>query len=137
MIPGLMPSFNRQQRRAVYEMLRDRLSGLGDLYLALDRRDYATAERLAQEFGDDFRLLDDLGWRPRDDRQRFPLTMPEEDLLRVAKRLHQEAKAGFSGSEEARQQVDLDYRIKKRYQTASMACLLLLRDPSNPIIEED
>jgi len=36
--------------------------------------DFAAAERLGIEFGEDFRLLDGLGWRPDEDREVFELT---------------------------------------------------------------
>lgn len=42
------------------------------------QKDYATAERLGIEFGEDFRLLQDLGWSEDDDRDRVELTMPYE-----------------------------------------------------------
>jgi hypothetical protein len=129
---GLTPSLNRRQRKAIYDLVRDHLSGLNDLCIALDRRDYATAERLGLEFGEDFHLLGDLGWAPRDDRERFELTMPEEALIKAAKRLRKEAIDGLSGSEETRQQAELDDRVKTRYRIAADVCDLLLRDPLYP-----
>jgi hypothetical protein len=57
---------NREQRDGIYELVRNHLAGIGDVAIALeDNEDIATAERLAIEFGEDFRLLDDIGWRPR------------------------------------------------------------------------
>ena len=43
------------QRDALYEQVRNHLAALGDLWIALEhKRDYATAERLGIEFGEDF-----------------------------------------------------------------------------------
>ena len=43
-----------EQRRALYEQVRNHLAGLGDVFVALEcQKDYPTAERLAIEFGED------------------------------------------------------------------------------------
>jgi hypothetical protein len=83
------------QRDALYEQVRNHLAGLGDVVVALEcQKDYATAERLAIEFGEDFRLMADLGWQPQDGRDTVELTMPPHDLMEVAKRLRDEAHGG-------------------------------------------
>jgi hypothetical protein len=94
------------QRDALYELLRDHISAVGDIWTALDRNeDYATAERLATRFGEDFRLMRDLGWDPNDDRETVELTMPPLDLMRIAKRLRDDARGGIAGLEEERDSV--------------------------------
>jgi hypothetical protein len=94
------------QRDALYELLRDRISAVGDIWTALDRNeDYATAERLATRFGEDFRLMRDLGWDPNDDRETVELTVPPLDLMRIAKRLRDDARGGIAGLEEERDSV--------------------------------
>jgi hypothetical protein len=41
------------------------LGALNDVWIAMEcNKDFATAERLAIEFGEDFRLMEDLGWNP-------------------------------------------------------------------------
>jgi hypothetical protein len=85
------------QRDALYELVRDGLSAVGDIWKALDcNEDYATAERLATRFSEDFRLMRDLGWNPNDDRETVELTMPPLDLMRVAKRLRDDARGAAS-----------------------------------------
>lgn len=94
------------QRDALYELLRDRISAVGDIWTALDRNeDYATAERLATRLGEDFRLMRDLGWDPNDDRETVELTVPPLDLMRIAKRLRDDARGGIAGLEEERDSV--------------------------------
>ena len=94
------------QRDALYELLRDRISAVGDIWTALDRNeDYATAERFATRFGEDFRLMRDLGWNPDDDRETVELTMAPLDLMRIAKRLRDDARGGIAGLEEERDSV--------------------------------
>src|SRR6185312_2367039 len=68
------------------------LGGIGDVWISLEEnKDFATAERLGLEFGEDFRLLADIGWRPDENRVDFELTMPPHDLMEVLRRLHDEA----------------------------------------------
>jgi hypothetical protein len=56
-------SISSAQRDALYEHILSRLSGIGDVWLAVDAEDFETATRLGQEYADDLRLLlDDLGW---------------------------------------------------------------------------
>jgi hypothetical protein len=94
------------QRDALYEQVCNHLAALGDLWTALDsNKDYVTAERLAIEFGEDFRLMADLGWDPDDDRHSVELTMPPLDLMEVAKRLHEDAKGGLADVEKERTSV--------------------------------
>jgi hypothetical protein len=55
-------TIRRAQRDAIYEMVINHLSGIGDVWLAVHRRDFADAKRLGRKFGEDMRLLEDLGW---------------------------------------------------------------------------
>lgn len=94
------------QRDALYEQVCNHLAALGDLWTALEHNeDYATAERLAIEFGEDFRLMADLGWNPKDDRDMVELTMAPLDLMEVAKRLCEDAKGGLANVEDERESV--------------------------------
>lgn len=54
-------------------------------------KDFATAARLGLEFGEDFELLEDIGWGEDEGRESFELTMPVHDLTELLKRLHDEA----------------------------------------------
>jgi hypothetical protein len=54
--------------------------------LTEDRREYATAKRLGREFAEDVRLLEDLGWVERIDRETVALTQPSEELTRTLTR---------------------------------------------------
>lgn len=50
------------QRQVFYEMVLDHLSSVGDLRIAVENEEFATAERLGIEFGEDLRSMEDLGW---------------------------------------------------------------------------
>jgi hypothetical protein len=78
-------TITKEQRDGLYELVRHHLYSIEDLWIAFGRsRDYATAERLALEFGEDFRLLADIGWAADDDRESFELTIPPLDLDGIA-----------------------------------------------------
>ena len=93
------------QRDALYELVLDRLSGVGDISTELGNKDYAAAERIATRFSEDFRLMRDLGWDPNDDRETVELTLPPLELLRIAKRFRGDARGGIAGLEEERDSV--------------------------------
>ena len=76
-------TINREQRDAIYAEVTLDLDGIGDLAIAMNKADYATARRYRERFEDDMRLLDDLGWEPEQNRDEFELTMPTADLARV------------------------------------------------------
>jgi hypothetical protein len=110
------------QRKALYEQVRNHLAGLGDVFVALEcQKDYPTAERLAIEFGEDFRLMADLGWNPEDGRDDVELTMPPHDLMEVAKRLRDEAQGGLVDVEEDRESV-APPPVIKGYEDARDTC---------------
>lgn len=72
-------------------MLREQiltdLSGIDDLWMACQAGDFERAERLAAEFSDELRLMQDLGWDSAPPEKDIKLTMPVEDLLRLFTRL--------------------------------------------------
>jgi hypothetical protein len=89
----MSPTITAAQRDALYDQVLDRLSGIGDIAIAIGAENYDTAERLGREFSDDLRLLlDDLGLG---DGSGVPvdLTSPPEILRRILPRLSESAKA--------------------------------------------
>lgn len=57
------PKINAEQRNALYDSVVTHLSGIEDLYLAIESEDFERADRLGREFSDDLLLiLDGLGW---------------------------------------------------------------------------
>ena len=80
--------------------MRNHLAALGDVFVAMEyHKDFATAERLGIEFGEDFRLLQDIGWPEDDGRDRIELTMPSEDLTELMRRLLAEAQGGLADAQ--------------------------------------
>jgi hypothetical protein len=101
-------TITRAQRDAIYEMVINHLSGIGDVWLAVHRRDFADAKRLGRKFAEDLRLLEDLGWSETIDQETVTLTMPLGELTRTLARLHKDA-AGALGTYVSRPKADEEF----------------------------
>lgn len=122
-------TITKEQRDGLYELVRHHLYSIDDLWVAFGRsRDFATAERLALEFGEDFRLLTDIGWAADDDHKSFELTMPPLDLTELLRRLHAEADKVLVESGTEREASEEDARTDERFQIGHDACEQVLAD---------
>jgi hypothetical protein len=111
------------QRDALYDQILDRLSGIGDIELAIQLENYGAAERIGREYSDDLRLLlDDLGIGDGSG-DPVELTMPAELLRRILPRLRETAMNHTASLEpqwaEARE-------LKERNRLVSEACEAVL-----------
>jgi|SRR5215203_3962175 len=80
-----------EERDALYEQIYVRLSGIDEVWLAAQARDFERANEVAREFCDDLRLiLDDLGWGEGRGRP-VELVTPPEILRRVLTRMQGKA----------------------------------------------
>lgn len=128
-MPSITTTIDRDQRDGLYELVRNHLGAIGDVRVALEENgDFATAERLGIEFGEDFGLLADLGWRPREEREAFELTMPVHDLMEVLRRLHDEAEKVLLESGTERESREADAETDARLQLGLDACEKVLVD---------
>jgi hypothetical protein len=117
-MPRNTTTIDRDQRNGLYELVRNHLGSVGDLWDALERdKDFATAERLGLEFGEDFRLLDDLGWSEEDGREEVELTMPPHDLMETLRRLQGEAGLVLTGVEGSSDDAETNQRFRRGYET--------------------
>jgi hypothetical protein len=126
-MPGTTITISGAQRDGLYELARNHLGSVSDLWDALEeKKDFATAARLGLEFGEDFDLLDDIGWGEDEDRESFELTMPVHDLMELLKRLHDEAEEVLVGKGTERQAREDDRATEERYLRGLDACEELL-----------
>jgi len=115
------------QREGIYELVRNHLGSIEDFWVALERtRDFATAERLGREFAEDFRLLEDIGWAPDDQRGAFVITLPDEALAPVLQRLHREAVQVLIEHGAEAQASREDAETRRRLQLGYEACQEIL-----------
>jgi hypothetical protein len=89
-------TISREQRDAIYELVLDHLTGIGDVWIELEQRDFATAKRQAREFVEDLHLLNDLGWDETIESERVTLTVPPGKLVHILARLHRDAAGALS-----------------------------------------
>jgi hypothetical protein len=126
-MPGTTITISGPQRAGLYELVRNHLGSVGDLFDALERdKEFATAARLGLEFGEDFELLEDIGWGEDERRESFELTMPVHDLMELLKRLHDEAEQVLVGKGTERQAREDDRATEERYLRGLDACEELL-----------
>jgi hypothetical protein len=82
------PTLTPEQRDLLYGQILIRLSGIGDVWLAAESKNFETANRLGREFADDLLLvLDDLGWGEGTG-EPIELTTPPDVLRRAVERIH-------------------------------------------------
>jgi len=114
-VPHATAIINAEQRDAIYDLLLGRLTFLPDLFKAVEQEDFETARRLAREFTEDFRLLEDLGWGP-DERPEVSLTIPAGNLPPILERLRAEAQGGLSESAEERDSREAEEASRRRWR---------------------
>lgn len=124
-MPETTITIDRRQREGLYELVRNHLGAVGDLWVALEQsRDFAKAERLGLEFGEDFRLLADIGWAERERRERFELTMAPHDLTELLRRLRDEAAALLAEPDDSPDDAETIERLRQGHA----ACEALLAE---------
>ncbi len=115
----MSPAITAEHRDALYDQILDRLSGIGDIEVAIQAERYDTAERLGREYCDDLRLLlDDLGFGDGTG-EPIDLTAPPEVLRRILPRMRELAK-GHAASVEA-QWAEAE-EMKERSRLVAEAC---------------
>lgn len=115
-------TIDRERRDALYELVLNHVNSLGDLWVAMEERDFAKAERLGIEYGEDLRLMQDLGWAEEDGRESVELTMPSHDLMELLGRLRGEAESVLTGSACVRMLQAEEENARERYRRAKAAC---------------
>jgi hypothetical protein len=95
-----------EERDRLYEQILVHLSGIGDVWLAIEQEDFVAADRLGREFGEELQVvLDGLGWGDLAGRE-VRLTSSPEVLLRVFARLRDRAQDQRQSEEEERAEAE-------------------------------
>ena len=112
-----------EQRDALYDQILDRLSGIGDIELAIQTENYEGAERLSQEYVDDLRLLlEDLGFGDGSG-EPVALGSSPELLRRGLSRLREQAVRHAESIEPEWLEA---YELRERNRLVSEACTAVL-----------
>jgi hypothetical protein len=113
------------QRDALYDQALDRLSGIGDIEVAIRAGNYDLAERIGREYLDELRLLlDGLGLGEGDGRP-VELTAAPEVLRRALPRLQSQAESYTASLEPGLAEVR---EITARNQLVCEACEAVLSE---------
>jgi hypothetical protein len=119
-------TITNRQRAPIYEQLRRHIASIDDVRVFADA-DPEEAGRLAFQYADDFRLLEDLGWDREDPRDSIRLTMPPIDLRRALMRLQAEAEGELTSSAETEREEKAEHaEIREDSVAAREACRDLL-----------
>jgi hypothetical protein len=111
------------QRNALYDQILDRLTGIGDVWVAVCSEDYDAADRLGRDYSDELRLVtDDLGWG-KGDGGSIDLTVPREMLHRTLIRLRDAAVDYSAGQEKEWNEVK---EIEARNRLVAETCKSVL-----------
>jgi hypothetical protein len=81
-----------KERGTLHWLMARRLFILGQDPPALASSEGVDLNELAEEFGEDLRLMMDLGWEVEDDRKTVDLTLPAESLVKTIRRLRRDAR---------------------------------------------
>lgn len=132
-MPERTITIDREQRSGLYEAICNHLSGLGDVWLALEvEEDAERARTICAEFVEDVRLLRDLGWGRDVDAREFRLTMSPEALARVLARLRREAEEALTRSSEDLEAREREAATERRFRVAASTCVSLLAELVSP-----
>jgi hypothetical protein len=125
-VPAITITINREQRDGLYELVRNHLGSIGDLFDALEReKDFGKAERLGLEFIEDVRLMQDLGWGEDEGRNGVELTMQQHDLMEVLERLRGEAGLVLGDAEESNEDAETMRRFKQGHETCQQLLAMI------------
>jgi hypothetical protein len=116
-------TINRTERDALYDSLVTDLSAVGDISIDLDNDEPAHAKRLRRRFEVELRLLDDLGWEKKPDREQFELTMPAAQLGPIIERIYWSAVGSLANHpEELVEEAAYQLKTRSRRVRACLRC---------------
>lgn len=119
---NLLAEITGEERDAIYDLVLSHISGVDDLRMALEAEDFERARRLGIEFGDELRLLEDLGWG-YSAASIVHLTMEPTQLHRVFTRLRSDAEGLRLGEEREEAKIEDEARDwRQRAARITRAC---------------
>jgi hypothetical protein len=75
------------QRDAVYQYLLVDLGGVADITTLIRGGELVLARRLRSRFEEDMRLLDQIGWEPKGDKEVYAITLASNEIRAIFRRL--------------------------------------------------
>src|SRR5680860_512010 len=123
-----------KERDTLHWLMCRRLFILGQDPPELARQEGISLDELATEFGEDLRLMQDLGWEVEGDGETVELTMPREGLVKTLRRLRRDARrAPPCEKRHQRESEESDAERWERFRPAVAICEELLGRLNSPI----
>lgn len=119
-------TIDSEERDALHGLMLRRLFVLGEEPLELARAEGVGIERLGEEFGEDLRLMQDLGWLSESDSGTVELTLLAEELARTLKRLRRDARRAPCEERREREPQESDEERRRRFRRGVEVCEALL-----------
>jgi hypothetical protein len=126
-----------KERNTLHWLMCRRLFILGQDPPELARREGVSTEQLAEEFGEDLRLMQDLGWEVEGDGKTVELTIPREGLVKTLRRLRRDAQRAPCEKRHQRDPGESDTERWERFRPAVSVCEELLARLDSPIPAEE
>jgi hypothetical protein len=117
---------NPEERGALHRLLCRRLFVLGQDPPELARKEGVSLGELAEEFGEDLRLMGEIGWELESDRDPVALTMPAASLAQTLGRLRQDALRAPSEERHVLEPREADVARWQRFRRFADVCEALL-----------
>jgi hypothetical protein len=114
------------ERDTLHGLMLHRLFVLGEEPIELARIEGVGIEQLGEEFGEDLRLMQDLGWLFESDSETVELTMPAGELVRTLKRLRRDARRAPCEERCDREPDESDDERWRRFKRGVKVCEALL-----------
>jgi hypothetical protein len=131
-------TIDSRERDTLHGLLYRRLLILAENLSGLAKAEGISVEELCERFGDDLRLMEEIGWVFEADQESVALTMPAEILAETLKRLRRDARrAPFSMRHEREPKESVDERWRRFRQAVEVCEELLCRLDSSAQDEED
>ena len=119
-------TISARERDTLHGLMLRRLLILAERTSELAKAEGATVEEVCERFGDDLRLMEEIGWVFETDQDSIELTMPRERLAETLKRLRRDARrAPFEMRHEREPEESVDERWR-RFRHAVGICEELL-----------
>lgn len=119
-------TISARERDTLHGLMLRRLLILAERTPELAKAEGATVEEVCERFGDDLRLMEEVGWVFETDQESIELAMPRERLAETLKRLRRDARrAPFEMRHEREPEEDVDERWR-RFRHAVGVCEELL-----------
>jgi hypothetical protein len=125
------------ERDTLHGLMLRRLLILAERTSELARAEGTTVEQVCERFGDDLRLMEDIGWAFETDGESVELTMPADRLAETVKRLRRDARRAPCEERHEREPEETDDERWQRFGRGVEVCEELLGRLDSPKRNEE